>query len=131
MEKKDIPMDGSTFGGFSPTRYYVSNENGDIELVLSSGWEPVNIVNNDFWESINEKLAGVLERVKKGELSPLAYHMNKYLMDAKVLAQYVGLPKWRVKQHLKPRVFNSLDDETLKRYASFFKITVEQLKGTP
>ena len=124
-------MDGSTFGGFSPTRYYVSNENGDIELVLSSGWEPVNIVNDDFWESINEDIAGVLERVKKGELSPLAYHMNKYLMDAKVLAQYVGLPKWRVKQHLKPRVFNSLDDETLKRYASFFKITVEQLKGTP
>jgi hypothetical protein len=131
MEKKDIPMDGSTFGGFSPTRYYVSNENGDIELVLSSGWEPVNIVNDDFWESINEDIAGVLERVKKGELSPLAYHMNKYLMDAKVLAQYVGLPKWRVKQHLKPRVFNSLDDETLKRYASFFKITVEQLRGTP
>jgi hypothetical protein len=131
MEKKDIPMDGSTFGGFSPTRYYVSNENGDIELVLSSGWEPVNIVNDDFWESINEDIAGVLERVKKGELSPLAYHMNKYLMDAKVLAQYVGLPRWRVKQHLKPRVFNSLDDETLKRYASFFKITVEQLRGTP
>ena len=124
-------MDGSTFGGFSPTRYYVSNENGDIELVLSSGWEPVNIVNDDFWESINEDIAGVLERVKKGELSPLAYHMNKYLMDAKVLAQYVGLPRWRVKQHLKPRVFNSLDDETLKRYASFFKITVEQLRGTP
>ena len=131
MEKKDIPMDGSTFGGFSPTRYYVSNENGDIELVLSSGWEPVNIVNDDFWESINEDIAGVLERVKKGELSPLAYHMNKYLMDAKVLAQYVGLSRWRVKQHLKPRVFNSLDDETLKRYASFFKITVEQLRGTP
>ena len=131
MEKKDIPMDGSTFGGFSPTRYYVSNENGDIELVLSSGWEPVNIVNDDFWESINEDIAGVLERVKKGELSPLAYHMNKYLMDAKVLAHYVGLPRWRVKQHLKPRVFNSLDDETLKRYASFFKITVEQLRGTP
>jgi len=131
MEKKDIPMDGSTFGGFSPTRYYVSNENGDIELVLSSGWEPVNIVNDDFWESINEDIAGVLERVKKGELSPLAYHMYKYLMDAKVLAQYVGLPRWRVKQHLKPRVFNSLDDETLKRYASFFKITVEQLRGTP
>jgi hypothetical protein len=107
MEKKDIPQDRNIFGGFSPTRYYVHNENGDFEHVLSSGWEPVNIVNNDFWESINEKLAGVLERVKKGELSPLAY------------------------QHLKPRVFNSLDDETLKRYASFFKITVEQLKGTP
>ena len=131
MEKKDIPQDRNIFGGFSPTRYYVHNENGDFEHVLSSGWEPVNIVNNDFWESINEKLAGVLERVKKGELSPLAYHMNKYLMDAKVLAQYVGLPRWRVKQHLKPRVFNSLDDETLKRYASFFKITVEQLRGTP
>ena len=131
MEKKDIPHDRDIFGEFTPYRYYVHNENGEIEHVRVSGWETVNIVNNDFWESINEKLAGVLERVKKGELSPLAYHMNKYLMDAKVLAQYVGLSRWRVKQHLKPRVFNSLDDETLKRYASFFKITVEQLRGTP
>ena len=131
MEKKDIPHDRDIFGDFTPNRYYVHDENGDIERILFSGWEPVNIVNSDFWESVNENLAGVLERVKKGELSPLAYYMNKFMLDPKVLAQYVGLPKWRVKRHLKPRGFNSLDDEALKRYASVFNITVEQLKETP
>jgi hypothetical protein len=131
MEKKDVPQDRDIFGEFTPYRYYVHNENGEIENVRVSGWEAVNIVNKDFWESVNEKLAGVLERVKKGELSPLAYHMNKHMMDAKMLAQYIGLPKWRVKRHLKPRVFDGLDDEALQRYASVFNITVEQLRETP
>ncbi|MBA4389760.1 MAG: hypothetical protein C0399_02330 [Syntrophus sp. (in: bacteria)] len=130
MEKKDVPMDGGKYGGFSH-KYYVPDENGDYVRVLSSGWEPLNIANDKFWESVSEDLAGVLEKVKKGELSPLAYHMNRHMMDAKVLAQYVGLPRWRVKRHLKPRGFNSLDDEALKRYASVFNITVEQLKETP
>jgi hypothetical protein len=57
--------------------------------------------------------------------------MNKHMMDVRVLAQYVGFTRWRVKRHLKPREFNKLDDETLKRYASVFNITIEQLKETP
>jgi hypothetical protein len=130
MEKKDVPMDGGKYGDLKH-RYYVPDENGDFVRVNSSGWEPVNIASDNFWESLNEDLAGVLERVKRGELSSLAYHMNRHMMDAKVLAQFVGLPKWRVKRHLNPRGFNSLDDEALKRYASVFNITVEQLKETP
>jgi hypothetical protein len=130
MEKKDVPMDGSKYGDLAH-KYYVPDENGDYVKVVSSGWEPLNIASDNFWESFNEDLAGLVERVKKGELSPLAYHMNKHLMDAKTLAQFVGLSKWRVKRHLKPRGFNSLDNEALKRYASVFNITVEQLKETP
>ena len=110
---------------------YVPDENGNMCVSRVPDGNRLNIANDIAWEFINEDLAGVLERVKKGELSPLAYHMNKHMMDAKALAQYVGLPKWRVKRHLKPRGFNSLDDEALKRYASVFNITVEQLKETP
>ena len=130
MEKKDVPMDGGKYGGFMH-KYYVPDENGNYECVKCDGWETINIAYCTAKEFDNEDLAGVLERVKKGELSPLAYHMNRQMMDTKALAQYVGLPKWRVKRHLKPRGFNSLDDEALKRYASVFNISVEQLKETP
>lgn len=130
MEKKDVPQDHGIFGQWHGI-YYVTDENGEYVGSMSSGWEPTNIANGIAWEFINEDLAGVLERVKEGELSSLAYHMNKNMMDVKVLARYVGFSKWRVKRHLKPRAFDNLDDETLKRYASVFNITVEQLKKTP
>jgi hypothetical protein len=130
MEKKDVPQDRNIFGRFH-SLYYVTDENGDYVRSVSSGWEPVNIANDLAWEFINEDLAGVLERVKRGDLSPLAYHMNKHSLDAKVLARYVGFAKWRVKRHLKPRVFNNLDDGILKRYASVFDMTVEELKKIP
>ena len=130
MEKKDVPQDHGIFGEWHGI-CYVTDENGEYVRSTTSGWEPTNIANGIAWEFINEDLAGVLERVKKGELSPLAYYMNKHMMDPKVLAQYVGLAKWRVKRHLKPRGFNGLDDDTLQRYASVFNMTVEQLKKTP
>jgi hypothetical protein len=130
MEKKDVPQDGSPFGNLH-AKYYAPDENGEYVGAVSSGWEPINIANATIWEFINEDLAGVLERVKKGELSPLAYHMNKHMLDPKALGLYVGLAKWRVKRHLKPNAFNNLDNETLQRYASVFNITVEELKETP
>jgi hypothetical protein len=131
MEKKDVPQDGGSKYGDLKYRYYVPDENGDIECVNSSGWDVMYTASDNYWESHNEDLAGILEGVKKGELSPLAYYMNKFTMDAKTLGRYVGLSKWRVKRHLKPRGFNCLDDEALKRYASVFNITVEQLKEIP
>jgi hypothetical protein len=131
MEKKDVPRDGGSEFGILLQSFYVLNENGDYECVKCDGWETLNIAYNTAKEFDNEDLAGVLERVKKGELSPLAYYMNRQMLDAKALAQYVGLPKWRVKQHLKPRSFKSLDDEALNRYALVLKITVEQLKEAP
>jgi hypothetical protein len=130
MEKKDVPQDHGIYGQWHGV-CYVTDENGEYVRSTSAGWEPLNIANGIAWEFINEDLAGVLEKVKKGELSPLAYHMNKNMLDAKVLAKYVGLTKWRVKRHLKPHDFASLDDETLKRYASVFNMTVEDLKKVP
>jgi len=130
MEKKDVPQDQGILGQVRVV-CYATDENGEYIKSESAGWEPTNIANSIAWEFLNEELAGILEKVKKKELSPLAYHMNKNLMDLKVLSQYIGFAKWRVRRHLKPHVFNSLDDETLKRYAAIFNMTVEQLKEVP
>lgn len=130
MEKKDVPQDSGIYGQWHGI-CYVTDENGEYVRSTSSGWEPLNIANGIAWEFINEDLAGVLKKVKKGELSPLAYHMNKNMMDPKVLAQYVGLARWRVKRHLKPRGFDGLKDEELERYAAVFNMTAEDLKRVP
>jgi hypothetical protein len=130
MEKKDVPQDHGIFGQWHGV-CYVTDENGNYVSSTTSGWEPTNIANGIAWEFINEDLDQILKRVKNGELSPLAYYMNKYMLDPKVLGRYVGLTRWRVKRHLKPNVFNNLSDEILQRYASIFNMTVEELKKTP
>ena len=130
MKKKDVPQDHGIFGQWHAI-CYVTDENGEYVRSQSVGWEPTNIANGIAWEFINEELAEVLKKVKKGLLSPLAYHMNKNLMDVKMLSQYAGFSSWKVKRHLKPRVFNSLDDAVLQRYAAVFNMTTEQLKEAP
>ena len=130
MEKKDVPQDHGIFGQWHAI-CYVTDENGEYVRSQSAGWEPTNIANGIAWEFINEELAEVLKKVKKGLLSPLAYHMNKNLMDVKMVSQYAGFSSWKVKRHLKPRVFNSLDDAVLQRYAAVFNMTIEQLKEVP
>ena len=42
---------------------------------------------------------------------------------------HAGIMVWRVKRHLKPKVFNRLSEKTLKKYTEVFNITLEQLKN--
>jgi hypothetical protein len=44
------------------------------------------------------------------------------------LSSYTGISKRHIKKHLKPENFNQLNEETLKKYASAFGISVEELK---
>jgi len=130
MEKKDVPQDKGILGHVRVV-CYATDENGEYVKSQSAGWEPTNIANGIAWEFINEELAHILEKVRKKELSPLAYHMNKNLMDVKLLSQYTGFGAWRVKRHLKPWAFNKLDNKALQRYASAFNMTIDQLKEVP
>jgi hypothetical protein len=57
----------------------------------------------------------------------LAYFMEKNIMDLKLLAQYTGIPKRKLKKHMNPRKFQALDREILEKYAEAFAITIEEL----
>jgi hypothetical protein len=57
--------------------------------------------------------------------------MEKNIMDLKLLADYAGLPKRKVRRHLKPENFNKLDDNILERYAETFGIGLEMLRNFP
>ncbi|MBU0483415.1 MAG: hypothetical protein KKB30_02740 [Proteobacteria bacterium] len=127
MRKEEVPQDQGIADGLKEVTYAV-DENGDYVLVPSTGWEPKNISNYQAWEGIAEQIRTARQQVLNNEASPLAYHMARNLMDVSLLAQYMGIMRWRVKRHLKPRIFMKLNQNILHRYASLLKITVAQLQ---
>lgn len=131
MKKKDVPQDNGINGPWRPICYAIDDASGEYTPAQSSGWEPANIANGIAWEFIQEDLDSIIKKIREGELSPLAYYMAKHLMDVRTLAKYVNLSSWKVKRHLKPHVFRDLDNAVLERYASVFKIGLEEVKILP
>ena len=131
MKKKDVPQDDENLfeGKFKVVKYAIDDD-GNYGTVGSVGWEPENTVLNQAWEEINKKVEAAKQKVQAGELSPLAYHMEKNIMDVGMLSQYMDISKRKVSKHLEPSGFSALDEKTLKKYAEVFDITVEELKKT-
>lgn len=129
MKKKDVPQDDENLfeGKFKVVKYAVDDD-GNYGTVGSVGWEPENTVLNQAWDEINKKVEETKKQIEAGKLSPLAYHMEKNIMDVGMLSQYMDISKRKVSQHLEAKGFNELDEKTLKQYAEVFDISVEELK---
>ncbi len=130
MRRKDVPQDGGLFGGLKEVCSAVDDD-GRSALVESAGWEPANVANLQAWESIDAGIAAILEKIRDGELSPLAYHMARHQMDPRLLAGYAGLFAWQVRRHMKPKAFRRLRPETLNRYAAIFRVSPAELLRVP
>ena len=129
MKKKDVPQDdeGLLEGKLREICYAVDDD-GKYVAVHSSGWIPKNAALQQAWVEVNNKIESIKDEVITGKLSPLAYHMEKNIMNVKLLSQYSGIPKRKVRRHMKPGHFNKLDSEALKKYASALNINTEELK---
>lgn len=131
MNIKDVPNDKENFKGKSDMRklVYATNDDGSYTNVNSEGWEVENMATRQAWDAVEEELKEVVQQVKGGQLSPVAYYMHKCLMELPILAKYVGKWQWQVKRHFKPAIFASLDAKMLERYASVFNISLEELRN--
>lgn len=128
MEINKVPQDDSSaLEGKLKVLKYAIDEKGNYVKVPSVGWEPENIVLSQAWEEINEKVAAVKQKVLLNEVSPIAYYMEKQMLEVKILAQYVGLFTFQVKRHLTPAGFKKLSQQRLEKYARAFQISTEQL----
>lgn len=128
MKSKDVPQDDANMmqGKFREPVYSLDKE-GKYTTIRSVGWDPKNEVMQEAWDAINEKVKEIKQKVINGELSPIAYYTEKNIMDIGLVAKYMGLWKWTVKKHLKPKNFNKLNDKTLEKYAEVFDISKEDL----
>ena len=131
MKAKDVPQDDANMlQGKLREPIYSLDENGNYTTVQSVGWNPKNEVMKEAWDQVNEKVEHARNQVLSGELSPLAYYIEKNIMDIGLVANYMGIWRWTVKRHLKPKIFARLKEETLEKYARVFNITKEQLIDT-
>src|SRR3954463_11913381 len=130
MKKEEVPQDeGNLSKSNMKELIYATDEKGNYTTALSSGWEPKTIALTNSIEEINERIEAARTEVKNGVSSPIVYFMEFHKMDPLILASYVGLWKWRVKRHFRPRVFTRLSAKILQKYAEAFGITVEELKN--
>ncbi len=131
MKKHEVPQDDANMlEGKLKDPCYVVDENGKYITEYSVGWDARNVVMQQAWDSINEKVEEIKQKVLDGKLSPLAYHMEKSQMDNRLLSKYVGFSRCKVKRHMKPKNFNKLDHKILIQYAEALRIGVEELKKT-
>ena len=129
MKVNEVPQDPKDFKGADKVKklVYAVDKDGKYTGVNSAGWEAENTATRQVWDDVDANLAEAEAQVKAGELSPIAYYMQKSLMDTAILARYVGKWQWQVKRHMKPAVFNKLSQKMIKKYASVFNITVDEL----
>jgi hypothetical protein len=128
MKKNEVPQDDvGLMEGKQMDLSYAVDENGNYVTVPSCGWAPKNEALLQAWDVIHEKMKEVKQQILQGKLSPIAYYMEKNIMDEKLLATYIGLPKWKVRRHLKPDGFVKMDEKILRRYADIFGIPVGSL----
>jgi hypothetical protein len=130
MKKKEVPQDEGLNEGRFEDVCYALDENGNYVAVLSKGWDPKTDALMQAWEVIDEQVELTRQKVLSGELSPIAFYMEKSLMDLKLLSDYTGLPKRKIRKHLKPVRFKELDDKVLALYADTFGISVEELRNS-
>ncbi len=131
MNKDEVPQDKKIIHGEDNSivkMLYVTDKDGRYGTTQYTGWDAENLALTQAWEDIDEKIETTRQQVLQGELSPIAYYMQKNLMDLPTLAGYVGFWKFRVKKHLQPAAFKKLSDTKLARYASVFNISVDELK---
>ena len=127
MKKNEVPQDneGLHEGKFRDL-CYATDEDGNYVTVLSTDWSPKNAALKQAWSEVDIKIEAAIKSVLDGEKSILVYHMEKNIMGIKLLSQYTGIPRRKIKKHLKPETFQELDRDTLKKYAEVFNISIDE-----
>jgi len=131
MKKSDVPQQPHDMYQGETKGLYAVNEDGKLEIAQTSGWDAESTVLEEAVAEINRLAAEALQRVQRGESSPLEYHMYAQRMDLLMLSQAVGRFQWRIKKHFTMKNFEKLTPQQLDLYARVLGITVDQLKVVP
>jgi hypothetical protein len=132
MKVNEVPQDNVDkcfTRGDTSDMYYAVDDKGDVVQVWCKGW----VESENSWRNLmilyNELAEDAKDRIKKGETSPIEYYMHKSHLDLDHLSPQIGFSKWKIKKHFKLKVFEKLNDKSLKIYADFFNIDINELKN--
>jgi hypothetical protein len=130
MKIKDVPQDDDGFLQEGKVRdlCYAVDEDGKYKQVLSIGWNPKNEAMKLALDLVQEQVEKTRQLVIEGTLSPLAFFMEKNIMDIKLLSQYTGIPKRKIRKHLKPEGFIKMKPAEVEKYAAVFNISPQDMQ---
>jgi hypothetical protein len=129
MKQEETPQDLGALGKITREVCYAVDPNGKYRTQLSVGWEVKAKALDVAWEDIEQRVADASGRVNRGEASPILYFMELRLMDIPIVSAYTGFWKWQVRRHLKPRVFERLPEQKLRKYGELFEVDLADLKS--
>ena len=128
MKIEEVPQDDNpTFREYSKKVMYAVDSNGRYRPVASSGWNVEEVVLKEVVDDFESRAQRALRRATRGDASPIEYFMYKKLLDMPSLARGVGMTRWRVRRHMKARIFRRLSPKVLQRYADLFQVDVATL----
>lgn len=131
MDVDAVPQEGNRTMGGHRRAMYARDKDGSIVIVASRGGEVDETVTLQALELIHDMTEAARARVQAGESSPLEYWMYAQRLDLPMLSQVSGFWQWRIRRHLRPRIFAKLSTGILQRYAEVMGVTAEQLKRLP
>ena len=100
---------------------YVEKKDGSYGPVRTGSYITKNYI-DDFWLKRKHLEEEFLGKVRRGEISPIAYYMTLEELTPSELAARVGVSARRVKKHLTPRHFGDISLDELRRYCDVFNI---------
>jgi len=128
MDINSVPQEESVTYAKNKKAIYASDENGNVNIVGSSGWSVEETVTLQALESLEDSAREAYCEVKKGEKSPLYYYMFALRMDLELLSQVTGFFKWTIKRDFNPNIFNKIKDKRLEVYADVMGKRKEELR---
>jgi len=128
MDIKSVPQDDSSTYANNKKAIYAKDENGEVKVVGSSGWEAEETVTKQALHDLEQSAKDAYCEVKKGLKSPLYYHMFAVRMDLQVLADSTGFFKWTIKRDFDPKRYENINENRLAVYAEAMGRTIEELK---
>ena len=128
MRERDVPQEGNAVLEGHRKAVYAVGEDGKLRIVASRGWEVEETVTRQAVEELERLAEEAKRRALAGSTSPLEYHMYRARMDVALLAQAVGMWRWRVRRHCRPAVFARLSPDLRRRYADALGIDAAALQ---
>lgn len=122
MRKDEVPQQKGILENWKEVVYALDDE-GNYTTVQSEGWEVKDAVNAVARRVIDQQVAAALEKIRLGKASPLLYYAARHQISGGALAQHVGLPRWRVWWHLKPRGFARMSEKDRQAYQELLDIS--------
>lgn len=131
MKKDEVPQQNAkAFMGHSKLLYAV-DESGRYVPAPCNGWEAEEIVLDQAIEEFRRLAEDAWQRARRGEASPLEYHMFRQRMDLVLLAQSTGFFQWRVRRDLRPGAFQKLSAARRERYSDALGVLATDLDRLP